>query len=49
MHNTAIAFGPDGEIAGVYRKLFPWRPYETVDPGSEPATVFEIPARDGSA
>ena len=42
VHNTAIAFGPDGEIAGVYRKLFPWRPYETVDSGSEPATVFEI-------
>ena len=42
VHNTAIAFAPDGEIAGVYRKLFPWRPYETVDPGSEPATVFEI-------
>jgi formamidase len=45
VHNTAIAFGPDGEIAGVYRKLFPWRPYETVDPGSEPATVFEIPGK----
>jgi formamidase len=45
LHNTAIAFAPDGEIAGVYRKLFPWRPYESADPGSEPATVFEIPGK----
>ena len=41
VHNTAIAFSPDGEI-GPYRKLFPWRPFEP-DPGSDPAPVFEIP------
>ena len=45
VHNTAIVFAPDGELAGVYRKLFPWRPYESADPGSEPATVFEIPGK----
>jgi len=45
LHNTAIAFSPDGEIAAVYRKLFPWRPYEGVDPGADPAPVFEIPGK----
>ena len=45
VHNSAIVFSPDGELAAVYRKLFPWRPYETADPGSEPAPVFEIPGR----
>jgi formamidase len=45
VHNSAIVFSPDGELAAVYRKLFPWRPYETVDPGSDPAPVFEIPGR----
>jgi predicted amidohydrolase len=45
VHNTAIAFSPDGEIAAVYRKLFPWRPFEDADPGTEPAPVFEIPGK----
>jgi formamidase len=45
VHNSAIVFSPDGELAAVYRKLFPWRPYETVDPGPDPAPVFEIPGR----
>jgi predicted amidohydrolase len=45
IHNTAIAFSPDGEIAAVYRKLFPWRPFEDADPGAEPAPVFEIPGK----
>ena len=41
--NTAIAFSPEGELVATYRKLFPWRPYETVRAGSRPAPVFEIP------
>jgi formamidase len=45
IHNTAIAFSPDGEIAAVYRKLFPWRPFEDADAGSDPAPVFEIPGK----
>jgi formamidase len=45
IHNTAIAFSPDWELIAVYRKLFPWRPYESVDPGDEPAPVFEIPGK----
>ncbi|HEX5937246.1 MAG TPA: carbon-nitrogen hydrolase family protein [Actinomycetota bacterium] len=46
-HNTAIAFSPDGELAAVYRKLFPWRPYESVDPGADPAPVLRIPGKGG--
>ena len=45
VHNTAIAFSPDGQLVATYRKLFPWRPYEPVDPGDEPAPVFEIPGK----
>jgi formamidase len=45
VHNTAVAFSPDGEIAAVYRKLFPWRPFENADPGTDPAGVFEIPGK----
>jgi formamidase len=45
IHNTAIAFSPDGELVAIYRKLFPWRPFEDADPGSEPAPVFEIPGK----
>jgi formamidase len=41
--NTAIAFSPEGELVATYRKLFPWRPYESVRAGSVPAPVFEIP------
>jgi formamidase len=43
VHNTAIAFSPDGELVAAYRKLFPWRPFESTDPGGEPAPVFHIP------
>jgi formamidase len=45
IHNSAIAFSPEGTLVAVYRKLFPWRPFEDVDPGSEPPPVFEIPGK----
>ena len=45
IHNTAIAFSPEGEMVAVYRKLFPWRPFEGADRGSDPAPVFEIPGK----
>ncbi|MFJ6415555.1 carbon-nitrogen hydrolase family protein [Paeniglutamicibacter sp. NPDC091659] len=50
LYNTAIAINPDGEIVAKYRKIFPWRPYETLEPGSE-FTTFDIPgvARIGLA
>lgn len=42
IHNTAVAISPDGEIVARYRKCFPWRPWETTDPGDE-FVVFDIP------
>jgi formamidase len=42
IHNTVLAFGPDGELRCRYRKLFPWAPFESTDPGDEPAPTFEI-------
>lgn len=41
VYNTAVVFSPDGEIAASYRKIFPWRPYETWACGSE-FVVFDI-------
>jgi predicted amidohydrolase len=37
--NTAVLLSPTGEIAGSYRKVFPWRPYEPYDPGDRFAVV----------
>jgi formamidase len=42
VRNTAIVLSPDGELVSVYRKCFPWSPYETSRPGTELAT-FDIP------
>ncbi len=33
LFNTALVFSPQGELAGWYRKVFPWRPHEPYDPG----------------
>jgi len=41
--NTALLFAPDGSLAGRYRKLFPWLPFETSDPGASPPEVTELP------
>ncbi|WP_210505865.1 carbon-nitrogen hydrolase family protein [Naasia sp. SYSU D00057] len=38
LFNTELVFGPDGALAGHYRKIFPWRPYEPYDPGDR----FEV-------
>jgi len=32
--NTAVLLSPDGGVAGAYRKLFPWRPFEPWTPGT---------------
>jgi predicted amidohydrolase len=32
-------FSPDGRLAGSYRKIFPWRPYEWSTPGDRFVTV----------
>lgn len=43
-YNTAVVISPEGEIVASYRKLFPWRPLETSDPG-EAFCVFDIPGK----
>ena len=43
IYNTAIVFDPEGALVAVFRKLFPWQPFEGTTPGSEPAPVFDIP------
>jgi len=39
VYNTALVLSPDGVLAGSYRKLFPWRPYEWSTPGNRLVTV----------
>ena len=41
IHNTAVVYSPEGERVAAYRKIFPWRPYETVEPGGE-FVVFDM-------
>jgi predicted amidohydrolase len=50
IHNTALAFSPDGELVARYRKVFPWQPHEECAPGDRFVT-FDIPgvARVGLA
>ncbi|WP_226346586.1 carbon-nitrogen hydrolase family protein [Agilicoccus flavus] len=33
VHNTTVLVGPDGELTCVYRKIFPWRPFEPFEMG----------------
>lgn len=40
-HNTAVVLSPRGEVAAVYRKCFPWRPYERATPGDR-FVVFDV-------
>ena len=42
LYNTALVFSPQGELVARYRKMFPWRPWETVSGGREFCT-FDIP------
>ena len=42
LFNTAVVIAPDGEVASSYRKIFPWRPSEPFDPGTDFVT-FDIP------
>jgi formamidase len=42
VHNTALAFSPEGELVARYRKVFPWQPHEHTTPGHEFVT-FDIP------
>jgi formamidase len=42
VHNTALVLSPDGELVASYRKVFPWQPHETSDPGDRFVT-FDVP------
>ncbi|RLC77627.1 MAG: carbon-nitrogen hydrolase family protein [Chloroflexi bacterium] len=42
LYNTALVFSPQGELVARYRKMFPWRPWETLAGGRE-FCVFDIP------
>ncbi|MFB0836028.1 carbon-nitrogen hydrolase family protein [Arthrobacter halodurans] len=39
LFNTQLVLSPRGELAGYYRKIFPWRPHEPYDPGDRFAVV----------
>lgn len=39
LFNTQLVLSPEGELAGYYRKVFPWRPFEPYDPGDRFTTV----------
>ena len=39
LYNTQLVLSPEGELAGYYRKVFPWRPFEPYDPGDRFITV----------
>ena len=42
VYNTALVFGPDGEMKARYRKMFPWQPLEQTTPGQD-FCVFDVP------
>jgi predicted amidohydrolase len=42
VYNTMPVYSPEGKRVVSYRKIAPWRPYETVTPGSE-FVVFDMP------
>ncbi|WP_314216112.1 carbon-nitrogen hydrolase family protein [Pseudarthrobacter equi] len=39
LFNTQLVLSPEGDLAGYYRKIFPWRPFEPYDPGDRFTTV----------
>ena len=42
VHNTALLLSPAGGLVASYRKIFPWRPYETTTPGGR-FVVADLP------
>lgn len=42
VYNTLPVYSPDGELVAMYRKIFPWRPYETSRAGTE-IVSFDMP------
>ena len=44
IYNTASVIDPSGGVAGRYRKMFPFRPYEQGVEGGTDFLVFDVPA-----
>lgn len=42
VYNTAPVYDPSGTRVATYRKIAPWRPYETTTPGTD-FVVFDMP------
>jgi predicted amidohydrolase len=42
VYNTQLVFDPTGRLVSSYRKVFPWRPFETWSAGHE-FTVYDMP------
>lgn len=42
IHNTVPVLSPEGELVCTYRKVFPWQPHESTEPGGEFVT-FDVP------
>jgi predicted amidohydrolase len=43
IYNTSVVINPDGEIVSTYRKMFPFRPYETEAAAGTEFCVFDVP------
>jgi len=41
VYNSTPVFSPEGDLVGVYRKRYPWSPYEKTESGNQPF-VFKI-------
>lgn len=42
-YNTSVVINPDGDIVARYRKMFPFRPYESEIAGGTEFCVFDVP------
>jgi predicted amidohydrolase len=43
IYNTSVVINPQGEIVATYRKMFPFRPYESEVEAGESFCVFDVP------
>jgi predicted amidohydrolase len=43
VYNTAMVIDPDGNVVGRYRKMFPFRPYESGVASGQEFLVFDVP------
>ena len=43
IYNTSVVINPDGDIVARYRKMFPFRPYETEVEAGKEFCIFDVP------